>query len=281
MKDLFRKALVTNLKIRQWSANKYDKKVSEEIEKHHNAKNAGRFNKILIADKELKEIQKIANSARAFVYDQTLPWGDNGDRLLPSSNYLEFVGAFSAYKSQFDYAVKSFIREYPALKDEAKLRLNGMFKEGDYPIVPLMERKFSMELSHMPVSKIDDFYLELGEEDVESLRQQIKGEFESRIAQTTRHIWTKIKETVGHMAEKLSDEDAVFKNSLVENIRELVEVLPRLNFTGDAEISDAIQNMKVLLVDPDLLRTNKSVRYEKAKEAKAIMDKVTDFLGMD
>jgi hypothetical protein len=281
MKDLFRKALVTNLKIRQWSANKYDRKVSEEIEKHHNATNAGRYNKTLIADKELKEIQKIANSARTFVYEQTLPWGDNGDRLLPSTNYLEFVSAFGTYISQFEHAVKNFIREYPALKDEARRRLNGMFKETDYPSIPLMEKKFSIEVSHLPVSKVDDFYLELGEEDVEALRQQIENEFQSRIYQTTKHIWTKIKETVGHMVEKLSDEEAVFKNSLVENIRELVDVLPRLNFTNDPDISLAIHQMNDLLVDPDLLRNNVSVRFEKATEAKAILDKVNDFLGIE
>lgn len=279
MKNLSEKGLLVNLKISQWTGRKYDKKVTQQIEKDHNARNAGQFNKILIAEDELKKIQSISKSLRTFLHENTLPWGDNGDRLLPATNYFEFINASREFKNKFEKAVTVFIGEYPALKEGAKHRLNGMFREGDYPTVAKMQTKFNIEISYMPISDTKDFRVEVGAEEVNKLRTLIESEINNRIMGTMKDIWMRIHETVGHMVEKLSDKDAKFKNSLVENIYDLIDVLPRLNFTNDRNINDTINTMKNLLVDPEALRTNTNLRDTKAKEAKAILDKVSDFLG--
>lgn len=66
MKNLAEKALLVTLNISQWSARKYDRKVTEEVNDTHQAKDAGRFNKLLIDKTHLDEIQKIVNEARHF-----------------------------------------------------------------------------------------------------------------------------------------------------------------------------------------------------------------------
>jgi hypothetical protein len=278
MKNLSEKALLVNLKISQWSGHKYDKNISKKIEKQHNAHNAGRFNKNLIADAEIKEIQKIANSARTFLYGKTLPWGDNGDRLLPSNTYLDFVNEFRDFKVQFDAAASEFIRQYPALKEEARNRLNGMFLEDDYPSLSKIKTKFNIDVSFMPISDTDDFRVKIDDDEVSNLKNQIELEINSRITQATKSMWTRMKEAVAHMVEKLSDKDAIFRDSLVSNIRELIDVLPRLNFTEDEDIKDMLDTMKSLLVDPESLRTSRHLRNAKAEEAKAILNKISDFL---
>lgn len=279
MKNLSEKALLVNLTISQWGARKYDKSVSREIEKEHNAHNAGRYNKILIAENELSEIQKIASAARSFLYSNTLPWGDNGDRLLPSTNYFEFVNQFRAFKSGFEVAASNFISQYPVLKEDARQRLNGMFRETDYPPAAIIRSKFNIEVTFLPIPDSTDFRLQISEEEVSHLRTQIETEINSRITLATKNIWTRIKEAVGHMVEKLSVKDAVFRDTLVTNIQELVDILPRLNFTNDKEITAVIDNMKTLLIHPDTLRKNATIRNQKAEEAKAILDKINDFFS--
>ncbi|GEP97684.1 hypothetical protein [Chitinophaga cymbidii] len=277
MKNLSERALLVNLTISQWGARKYDKSVSREIEKEHNAHNAGRYNKILIAENELSEIQKIASGARSFLYDNTLPWGDNGDRLLPSTNYFEFVNQFRAFKSSFEVAASNFISQYPVLKEDARRRLNGMFRETDYPAAAVIRSKFNIEITFLPIPDSTDFRLQINEEEVSHLRTQIETEINSRITHATKNIWTRIKDAVGHMVEKLSVKDAVFRDTLVTNIQELVDILPRLNFTNDKDITAVIDSMKTLLIHPDALRKNATIRNQKAEEAKAILDKINDF----
>ncbi len=66
MKSLAEMALLANVSISQWTGRSYDREVSEEIEKEHNAHDAGRYNKILIKEDGFKEIQKVARAARDF-----------------------------------------------------------------------------------------------------------------------------------------------------------------------------------------------------------------------
>jgi len=137
------KAMLVYLNISFWTARKYDKRISQEIEDQYNADDAGRYNKILIAKEHLANIQKIISAARTFHYENTLPWNDNGGRLLPSANYFNYVKSIQGLKDDFQQEVNNFLRVYPDLKDEAKGRLNGMFDEEDYPEENLLEDKFA------------------------------------------------------------------------------------------------------------------------------------------
>jgi len=84
MSNLNEKAMLVKLSVSQWTARKYDKKVSQEINDQYSAHDAGRYNKVLIAQEEIKKISKVASQARSFHYFNTLPWDDNGSRILPS-----------------------------------------------------------------------------------------------------------------------------------------------------------------------------------------------------
>src|SRR6516164_5515025 len=110
MKSLAEKCILVNIRFKQWSGRVYDKKVSGEIEAIHNASNAGKYNKSLIGEGDLKDIQSVVRAARGFLREQTLPWGDNNDRILLSAYYLEFLNQFGTFKSQFDKAVQEFLK---------------------------------------------------------------------------------------------------------------------------------------------------------------------------
>lgn len=273
------KALLVNLDISQWTAHKHDKAVSKKIEEEHNTTKAGRYNKILIDRESIKELQQIAQAARTFLYAHTLPWGDNGDRVLPSANYFEFIGEYKEFKTKYETAVVNFVNQYPQLVNEARRRLNGMFQEADYPSVTAIRAKFNMEIKFMSIPDSSDFRIQLEQDEVDALRNNIEREINARIVQATRNMYTRIKEAVGHMAERLSTNEAVFRNTLVSNISDLVAVLPRLNFTDDPEINELVVSMKTLLVEPDTLRKNTILREQKALEAQAIFNKVSAFLG--
>jgi hypothetical protein len=279
MKNLSEKALLVNLNISQWSGRAYDEEITMKVERDHSAINAGRYTKILIAEEALREPQKAASAARKFYHKQTLPWTDNGDRILPAENYFRFMREYQQYKSIFDGAVILFIREYPTLKAEAKSRLNGMFKDLDYPDTPDIKSKFKMKIGMLPINNIDDFRLKVNAAEVQHLRSQMEEEISSRITEANRSLWLRVKEAVGKVAERLSQDDAVFRNSLIDNVQELIDLIPRLNFTEDDELDDIVQEMKPLIVDPEDIREDARLRHQKAEQARTILDKVNDFLG--
>ncbi|MCK5050817.1 MAG: hypothetical protein KAS53_03685 [Candidatus Cloacimonetes bacterium] len=273
------KAMLVYLNISFWTARKYDKKISQEVEDKYGADEAGRYNKILIAKEHLSNIQKIISSARTFHYDNSLPWSDNGGRLLPSANYFNYVKSIQCFKDDFEVEVANFLKVYPNLKDDAKQRLNGMFEEEDYPDVFTLEKKFNIKSMILPVPEADDFRVSLTEEEVDSIKESLEQQINESTQAAMNDLWGRLFKVVSHMAERLSDHDNKFKNSLVNNITELCELLPKLNITDDPELDKVVNDIrsKLTMNDSQTLRDNNNIRNKTAIEAQKILNKMRPY----
>jgi hypothetical protein len=72
----------------------------------------------------------------------------------------------------------------------------------------------------------------------------------------------------------------ILRDSVVSNLVKLVDILPKLNVTGDAELERlAAQVRASLLVDPQELRKSESVRTEIAKNASAIASRMAAYMA--
>jgi hypothetical protein len=273
------KAMLVYLNISIWTARKYDKKISTEVENKYGADEAGRYNKILIAKKNLSNIQKIISSARAFHYENTLPWSDNGGRLLPSANYFGYVKAIQCFKDDFEREVINFLRVYPDLKNGAKLRLNGIFAEEDYPDVYTLESKFNIRSIILPVPEADDFRVNLTADEVDSIKESLEQQVKDSTYTAMNDLWKRLFKVVDHLAERLSDPDNKFKNTLVENITALCDLLPKLNITNDPKLAEAVVEIKAKLTanDSQTLRDNNVIRNKTAVEAQKILNKMRPY----
>jgi hypothetical protein len=92
------------------------------------------------------------------------------------------------------------------------------------------------------------------------------------IQEAVAETWAKILEPVQHMADKLSGKDAIFRDTLVTNVQDIVKLIPALNLTNDARMREAARVIeeKLASLSADDLRNNKVVRKEAAEAAKAI-----------
>lgn len=266
-------AMLAALNISQWTARKYDKKVSAEVEQKHGAKDAGRFNKVLVAKESLEAITKIAGAARTYHYKMTLPWGDNGERLLPAILFEDYTNEIRTLRDRFDDAVRSFVRDYPELKMEAVRRLGSMYEPQDYPTVEEVHAKFGLKVDFSPVPQANDFRVNLNQEYVGEIRRDLEARLNARLKDAQKDAWERVRTVVAHIHERLADKDKTFRDTLIGNAEELVEILPALNITGDKELAAIGEEVKTLLVHPDRLRQDESLRSQTAKKAEEILGK--------
>jgi hypothetical protein len=270
------KALQVSLIISQWTARKYDKKISNEVEENHNAKDAGRYNKLLISKEKLQKIQKAVGKLRNFHYINTLPWGDNGERMLPSANYFTYVNELRVLESEFNEVVKEFLANYDHYVDDARNTLGDMFNINDYPTKNQVTEKFGVKVVRLPIPN-NDFRVDLGEEEIAKLKTAMEAEITDRITYAMKDAWSRVKEVLVAMKDKLNEKDAIFRNSLFGNVEDLVNVLPKLNVTDDPKINEICEDMKTLIVDPDTVRKDQTIRSMKAQQVENLMDKFKDF----
>jgi hypothetical protein len=66
---------------------------------------------------------------------------------------------------------------------------------------------------------------------------------------------------------------------LIENIRSLLEIMPRLNITGDARIEQVRQDLaeQVACHDPEALRANDFLRAEVVDAASGILARMEGY----
>jgi hypothetical protein len=276
------KAMLVRLSISQWTGRKYDKAVSAKVASdYQTTADAGRYNKVLIAEQAIKAIAKVANDARSFHYQNTLPWNDNGDRILPAANYLTYTQKVQEFRVSFESSVNEFTSNYPLLVADAKLRLNGMFNPADYPDAGRILEKYGFDASFMPLPDAADFRVSLQQSELDAIKQDIESRTRQAAEKAMQDLWNRLHEAVSHMADKLKTSDAVFRDSLVTNLVELCELLPKLNIANDPNLEKMRQAVesKLCNVTPQQLRDNPTARKQTAKTADDILSAMAGYIG--
>ena len=276
------KALLVQLNISQWTARKYDKRATEQVaQQNGSASQAGRYNKSwLPMNDALNNIHQKSPVLRKKFYTNTLPWGIEGTMMLPSANYLNFMTEFRKEKADWESLVDTFYHEYPRLHADAQRFLGNLYNKADYPELHDIQRKFKMDMAVFPVPS-NDFRVSIGDAELERIQQDVEARVENSAQQAMKEAWQRLYDRVKHMAEKLADPKAVFRDTLVENTKEVCSILSRLNFADDPDLETMRQQVEGSLANnhPESLRNDPDLRKNKAEEAKAIMDKMGAFMG--
>lgn len=286
--DLSSRAMLARLNVTQWSARKVDKRVTAETTAREGADaGAGRFNKQLLAgqDAALKEIGRIATAARADHYRLTLPWTDDGARILTAAAYMQYTSEMAAHQAAFNAAVDAFLADYPQAREAARFTLGTMYQEADYPHPDKARAKFGFSTSFDPLPTCGDFRVSLTDDAVKAIRADLESRMAAAEADAMRDLWQRLYQVVGHMAAQLpkysAGEVKRFNDSLVENVRDLCGLLPALNLSNDPALTDMAAQVERDLCQhsAQTLRDSDHARDSTARAARDLVKKMGAYMG--
>ena len=282
MVELDKRAMLVCFSVSQWTARKYDKKASHEVAELHRApEGSGRYNKQLVAKEEIAKIESLVGEARRWGDTQTLPWNDNGSRILPVDNYFGYTQGMRERREKFEMAVEEFLLKYPALIEQARRELNGLFNEKDYPKLEDIRSRFDWAIQVFPIPTSGDFRVELDKSIAADLQGQIDSKVNDIIGTAQKDLWSRLYTVVKHMADTWANSEAKVYDSAVDHIVELCGMLPKLNLAKDPKLEEmrlAVE-AKLCQVDPERARKDKKLKVNTAKEAQSILDTMASFMG--
>lgn len=230
-------ALLSTLTIKQWSARKYDREVSEQICEDKGATpGSGNFNKQLIPKEFLKKVQRIVNTTRNYHYDNTLAWGHDGTDLLPANHYMTYMQAMQNYKNQFDTAVNEFIKEYPSFVTKVINELNDLYNSSDYPSQDDLRKRFDMDFIITPVPETGDFRVDLPAIELAKMEKDLGQRLVDANALAEKDLYMRLYTVVAKAVVVLKTPGKIFRNSLILNIIDITDKTPALNFNGDIDL---------------------------------------------
>lgn len=286
--DLSSRAMLVQLSIGQWTARKLDRKVSAEVALQHDAKrSAGNYNKVLLARGNLAAIAQVASQARADHADASLPWMQDGSRILPVDAYGRYTEVMRKHRVAFEREVKEFIAAYPEFVEQARDDLGALFNAADYPSARDVARRFHWSVTVLPMPDAADFRVDMDAATVAMLQADVAASVQDAVSRAMGDASERLHRVVRAMADKLAaykpdlgKQGNPFRDSLVENVREVCDVLPLLNLTGDARLAAAIEQVRDTLAvhDAQALREDETLRRDVAAKADAIADAMAGWM---
>jgi len=263
-------AMLVELNISVWTANKVDKDASRKVADDNRASaDAGQFKKNLMAGSHLrKEIADYAAGCRLWHNGRTMPWADRGPRLLPTSLFFDYKTEANARQLYFMDKREQFIRNYPSLQHTAQNYLGSLYNADDYPSVDEVASKFDFRLVFSPVPDAGDFRLDLPTQELDAMRKQYEAHADERVATAMRDQWGKLHDMVGRMSEKLIEPDGEDKrrwhDTFITNAQEMCTMLTHLNITRDPDLESARRQLERAIagIDIDHIKEDSAVRED-------------------
>ncbi len=288
--DLNSDAMLVSLRIAAWSGRLYDRDASTHVAVHHDAStSAGRYNKRLLPKDAFAALTATMSRARTTHYEQTLPWDDKGARLLTVANYERYTGLMDGLCEKMVRERSRFIEDYEDNIERARLDLGRLFRIEDYPSSSALRRKFAIVYRIAPVPDAEHFMARLADDDTERVRRSIERDVEERLHGAVGDLYRRLGEAVERVADRLREDDngkpLVFRDSMIGNIRDLVDIVPRLNIFGDDKLARLCEQVKekIASVEPDALRPSRTfdpaARRRVKRDADALMEQFAGYFG--
>lgn len=278
--DLRNRAILVYLKVSCWSARKLDRNASAKaVEDAGATADSIRANKNLLAsaDAKLRAIAKHGADMRRELEAKTTPWDDAGNRLLPNSRAMEVIARMAEMREQFEVLVDEFVAEYPMLRAQALHNLGDLANDDDYPEPHVVRDKFDVSLTYAPMAGQfeGDLRIGLSDQQVAALEQHMQVRMQQQMATALGTLWQRVGESVAHLAERMTPDESgkskKFRDSMIDNLRELVNDLRALNVFDDESLEDARRTLAALSAySADQLRTDVAAREHVRTEAQKL-----------
>lgn len=177
-----------------------------------------------------------------------------------------------------DNLLAEFVRDYPSMRLEAQRILNGMYSDTDYPSD--IASKYSWGVEYNPVPSGTDFRVTIAQDEIRAIAARTEERVKQAFSEAQQDAVRRLAECVSKIHERLAQPDAIFRDSLIGNARELCNILTRLNLADDSNLESLRRETELLaMAEQQTLRDNPDVRVETANRAQSILDAMTATYG--
>ena len=271
-----RNTVIIHLTIHKWSGVKIDRRATTSVNNEFEAKKSGNFFKSLVSKEMIDAINKKASEIRQAHYKHSLPFMDNGARVVPVSAYFKYLDVINELVREFDGLADHLCDKYDEILKDSEVRLGKLFRESEYPSKEIMRKKFAIELSKLPFPETDDLRMELEEGDMAAMKADFKDQMEHTVGKAENSLWDRLdKAIVAYIAA--TEPAKTFKGNTIRKMGPLSELVPTLNFTDMEGVDDVCNEIKRDLTkhSPDTIRGDSDIRADLNKKAKNIRDSIT------
>lgn len=305
---LAERAVLMRLSVGLPGQHRKDKKTTEEVKAARAlGSEAGKWITDLWPEYALAAVKTLQNEARAYHDKVTFPFGSRSDEdnqsatsaiagigILPAALIEEYKGKMADFRNRLEGLVHTFVNSGEEWIAWARAQHNGTFNPKNYPgasdagfdsetFVEKMRKKFYLVTEPLPIPGAEQFteaVTALLGVDVEGVNVRVRDAGH----EAQRELMRRLIEPVKAMAVKLAEQPKegkdtpVFRDTLIGNLKEIVELAPKLNLSDDPHIEKFVKELQGLTnYAPEVLRKDGATREEAARKARETLARLEGY----
>ena len=223
----------------------------------------------------------LKSQVSAYWRSMTLPYPQEGVRLIKQSDVEGFEAKMREFKEQLAAAAANLQLEYETLKEAARQKLGDLFNPADYP--PTLEGVFDIKWEY-PAVEAPNYLMNFNPELYEQEQRRVQERFETAVLMTEQAFAERLQELVSHLIERLADEPdgtkKTFRSSAVDNFKEFYENFRRMNVRSNAQLENLIRQANDLVAGVEVkeLRNNDEVRRNLSQQMATVQSSLDNLI---
>jgi len=283
IKSLHEKAVLVKFVQHSWSGRKVDKVATDKVAKDFEAKSShvGTYRKTIVPREYLQDAAEIRRKAYIYHMTNTLPWMDGGVRMTPITALQDYLTTMRKFEAQHKATARKISDNYTAAVKEGMLLQGKLANAADYPSAESIAARFGLDIIVMQLPSTTDWRIDVPKQQLTELKAQAEQDMQTLQKDALQDLYRRLGEAVSHTKDRLSKEENVFRNSLFENLKEVVGVVAKLNFTADPQLEAMRKEIETKLAKQtaDVVRADPGLRKKVATDAAVIMKKMSSYMG--
>jgi molecular chaperone GrpE (heat shock protein) len=278
-----RNLVMVRIQKHRWNGHRSAKDISTKEEKAHKTEEGtlAAYRQYL-PDDIRKDIARTMAAITRHVDTQTVPWEAGAWKALLTTYLPQFKLELEKRIADANAVRDDFKRRYAEIREEAKKRMNGLWKDEDFPTRDQLDKLYGVEVQYRSVQAPRDVAIEgLEAADVEGIKKQMTDQFGVAIKDALGEVVARMIETLDEVLERLSREDqkSISYGAIRKGVERTHMALTRLNITRDAEVQKLIDKVRdvVQKLDPKTTRTDEAARKTVAVEVKDLRASLVNF----
>lgn len=227
--------------------------------------------------------QQTAGEMYAYHIKASLPFGDDGGRLVPNTGYITYVSKMQGYISQLDQLKNQIVSSWASLvSQDVQTRNARLIAQGkaataspnDYPTASQIEARLYVQWFPEPVVTSNDFRFTLPQELKDSLDAQIS----AYVEEAGRELYVRMLAPVSAFVQKLASfgdgEGKRWHDSFVDNLNALSKELAPLNINNDPQVTALLSQIDAIIkpyaMNPSALKDMPEARESMRQKLEAL-----------
>jgi hypothetical protein len=249
-----------------------------------------RVSKKILECSHVDAISQADSAFRKEYYKLSLPWDDSGYRLISGQHYITLLDTERQYKITRDNLISELKKEYPNLLSAEQLALGTAFNVDDYPDMAALDSVFTTEIHMMPLPTGKDLRISLQQDQQVTLERQWADMARNKVAAAETILCDRVLTVLDKITERIDAKASGSKNplhnSVLDNAKEIAELIPGLNINGNSRLEAVANKIKtrILMFSPKELKNSPIAReIAKAETAniKLEMEKIKHEISSD